>query len=118
MKEDSYEVDYDEVDIDPSRFEGWGAHGIADPAKGPTGSGETGSLLPAPEKGSPEAMSQEIWKVEGPGFIVGCDGEMFGECFQRSLLECQSSTRIKHASYIKVPRCCCTGWTRSSCLAF
>ena len=24
-KEDSYEVDYDEVDIDPSRFEGWGA---------------------------------------------------------------------------------------------
>ena len=27
-------------------------------------------------------MSQEIWKVEGPGFIVGCDGEMFGECFR------------------------------------
>ena len=84
--EDSFEVDYEDVDIDAARFEGWGAHGIVDPAKGLAGDGSgIGSLLPGVEKGSEGALAQEIWRVEGPGFIVGCDGEMFGECFQRSL---------------------------------
>ena len=100
-KEEALEIDFQEVEVDPARFEGWGEHGTADPTKCASGEGSAvGSVFQHVKDGSEAALCRQIWNVEGPGFVVGCDGEMFGECFQRSLFgmpeEYKDQTRFIH----------------------
>tara|TARA_B100000795_G_scaffold231114_1_gene188815 strand:+ start:90 stop:2246 length:2157 start_codon:yes stop_codon:yes gene_type:complete len=74
--EDDVDFDFEEIEIEPSSFEGWGNHGVSTLKVDGT---YVTSLVRKLDR------DRMLWKVEGPAFIVGCDGQMFDECFRRML---------------------------------